>query len=103
MRWKDLDEGTFHRELESLGAKLKSLESIVFHNPRANEVAEAFRLSLTKSDGNEVQQVVFVEKESLAEVGALASEIEKLITPKRAVGIAALSRAVWSTLKREHT
>jgi hypothetical protein len=56
---------------------------------------------LTKSDGNEVQQVVFVEKEKVADVKALALEIEKLVVPNKAVGVAALSRAIWSSLNKD--
>jgi hypothetical protein len=56
---------------------------------------------LTKSDGNEVQKVVFVEKERVADVRALALQIEKLVSANKAVGIAALSRAVWSSLSKE--
>jgi hypothetical protein len=101
MRWKDAEEDTFRRELHVLATRFKSLESIAFEHAHVNDTAEAFRLSLTKGDGSEVQQVVFVEKATLVEVNALASEIEKLVERNRVVGVAALSRVVWSTLSKD--
>jgi hypothetical protein len=101
MRWKDADEDTFLRELRALAARFKTLESIGFKNARAEDFAEAFRLSLTKNDGSEVEQVVFVEKESLSDVRALASEIEKLLVHNRPTNMAALSRVVWSALSKD--
>jgi hypothetical protein len=101
MRWKDTDEESFDRELRILAARFKSLESIAFQDTRVNDISEAFRLSLTKSDGSEVQQVIFMDKETIDQVKALAIEIEKLLVENRAVGLAALSRVVWSTLNKD--
>jgi hypothetical protein len=101
MRWKDTDEDTFRRELHILASRFKSLESIGFQTTRADEFTEAFRLSLTKNDGSEVEQVVFVEKESLPDIRALASEIEKLLVHNRPTNMAALSRVVWSALSKD--
>jgi hypothetical protein len=101
MRWKDEEEEMFRRELHVVAARFKGLESIGFQNTSGNNFAEAFRLSLTKNDGNEVQQVVYVEKDSLPDINALASEIEKLVAHNRSVGMAALSRVVWSTLSKD--
>lgn len=100
MRWSDAEEDTFRRELHAMAMRFKSLESIAFQDTRNNNFAEAFRFSLTRSDGSEAQQVVFVETERLAEVEALASEIESLLQLDRAVGMAALSRVAWSALKK---
>ena len=101
MRWKDTDEDTFLRELHVLAARFKALENIGFKNMRAEEFAEAFRLSLTKNDGSEIEQVVFVEKQLLPDVRALASEIEKLLVHNRPTNMAALSRVVWSALSKD--
>lgn len=100
-RWRDQEEDVFRRELHMLAATFKSLESIGFQTGPAEDFAEAFRLSLTKNDGSEVQKVVFVEKESLSAVKALASEIEKLLSGSRTIGMAALSSVVWSTISKD--
>jgi len=99
-RWGDAEEDAFRRELHASAARFKALESIAFESAQAETFAEAFRLSLTKSDGSEVQEVVFVEKERVLDVDALAIEIQRLIGHDRALGMAALSRVVWSALKR---
>lgn len=100
-RWRDQEEDVFRRELHILAATFKSLESIGFQTAPSDDFAEAFRLSLTKNDGSEVQKVVFVEKESLPAVRALVSEIEKLLSPSRTIGMAALSRVVWSAISKD--
>jgi hypothetical protein len=101
IRWQDADEDIFRRELHAVAARFKSLESIAFQDSRVAGFAEAFRLSLTKSDGSELQQVVFVEKEFLPNVEALACEIENLLEHNRALSMAALSRVVWSALSKD--
>jgi hypothetical protein len=100
-RWRDQEENVFRRELHMLAATFKSLESIGFQSVPADDFAEAFRLSLTKNDGSELQKVVFVEKETLPAVKALASEIEKLLSDNRAIGMAALSKVVWSAISKD--
>jgi hypothetical protein len=101
VRWKDSEEDTFQREIHNLVLRFKGLESIAFENTPPTDFAEAFHLSLTKSDGSEAREVVFVEKDSISDVDALASEIQELVDRDRAVGIAALSRVVWSALKKD--
>lgn len=100
-RWRDTEEDSFRGELHSLGNRFRGLESMVFGNAQVADFADAFRLSLTKSDGSEAHEVVFVEKEKLAAVDALASEIEFLMKDNRAIGMAALSRVIWSALKKD--
>ncbi len=74
---------------------------MVFGSAQATDFADAFRLSLTKSDGSEANEVIFIEKEKLAAVDALASEIELMMKVDRTVGMAALSRVIWSALKKD--
>jgi hypothetical protein len=100
-RWKDADEDAFSRELHSLASRFRALETIAFEKAPAKSFVEAFRVSLTKSDGSECQQVVFVENEQLADVEALVGKLEHLVGRNKVVGMAALSRVVWSTLKKE--
>ena len=57
-RWGDAEEDTFHRELSGLASRFKHLESIVFGKERPEEFSEAFRLSLTRSDGTPVNAVL---------------------------------------------
>jgi len=100
-RWRDSDEDTFCRELHTLAGRFKALESIAFDRLRTKGFSEAFRFSLTRSDGSEAQQVVFIEKSKVADVVALAGRIEKLIGHNDAIGMAALSKVVWGVLQKE--
>lgn len=97
-RWRDEDEDTFVREMTTLASRFKNLESIAFDQRRGGEFSEAFRVSLTKDDGSEAQEVVFVEKKQLADVNTMAKEIENIVRRDRQLGMAALSRVVWSKL-----
>ena len=99
-RWGDAEEDTFTREISALASRFKNLESIAFEKRRPGDFAEAFKVSLTKNDGTEAQEVVFVEKNKLEDVTAVANEIEQIIGRDRKLGMAALSRVVWSTLNR---
>lgn len=99
-RWRDDDEDTFARELSALAVRFKNLESIAFAQRHGDDFAEAFRVSLTRNDGSEAQEVVFVEKVQLSNVDAMAKEIEDIIRRDRQLGIAALSRVVWSKLNK---
>jgi hypothetical protein len=101
MRWKDEEEDMFRRELHVLAGRFKSLENIRFQTTPGDHYTEAFQLSLTRNDGSELQEVVFVGKDKLADVNALASEIGELLGRNRAVGMAALSRVVWTALSKE--
>ena len=99
-RWGDAEEDTFTREISALASRFKNLERIAFEKRRPGDFAEAFKVSLTKNDGTEAQEVVFVEKNKLEDVTAVANEIEQIIGRDRKLGMAALSRVVWSTLNR---
>jgi hypothetical protein len=100
-QWKDAEEDAFRRELHTLSSRFRSLESIAFSKPTGDEFASAFRLSIIKSDGTEVQQVVFVDKDRMNDVNELANEIQCLVDRNKAIGMAALSRVAWSSLKED--
>ena len=97
-RWSDSEEDIFNTELSSLGSRFRNLESIVFKKGAAGEWAEAFRLALTKEDGSEAQEVVFVEKDEQEEVDKLVEELQNVLGKKRHVGMAALSKVAWRRL-----
>lgn len=100
-RWKDADEDSFDREIMVLGAKFTHLESIHFGKRARGEWAEAFRLALTCDDGQEAQEVVFVEKAELARVDELAGELQRVLNKNRRMGMAALSKVVWRQLEKK--
>lgn len=100
-RWKDIDEDSFEREIMVLGAKFTHLESIHFAKRSRGEWSEAFRLALTRDDGDEAQEVFFVEKSELARVDEIAAEMHALLVKNRRMGMAALSKVVWKQLRKK--
>ena len=100
-RWRDGNEDTFNRELHELAQRFLSLEAISFQKVGAHTATEAFKIALTRGDGTEVQEVVFVDVARTVEVDDLAQKIRQLVSKNRAIGLAALSRATWFALSEE--
>ena len=98
--WHDSNEDAFAQEIAGLSARFKSLESIAFTPNGPNDFAEAFKLSLTRSDGLEANEVVFIDTKQGPAVDSIASKIAGLISGDRKLGVAALSRVVWNTLNK---
>jgi hypothetical protein len=99
-RWHDSNEDTFERELADVAVRFRNLESITFGQNGFEQFAEAFKVSLTRSDGTEASQVVYLHKGQLNAVEAAAEQIQQIVDQNRTVGVAALSRAVWAVLSR---
>lgn len=100
-RWRDADEESYRRELHTLTQRFKNLESMVFASGRSTRGSAAFKVSVTRSDGHEAQEVVFVDQTRASEVTSLAAEIEKILGKNRNVALAALSQVTWSTLEKK--
>jgi hypothetical protein len=100
-RWRDGDDDVFRRELHVLAQRFRSLEAMAFKQTATQAASEAFKIALTRGDGHEVQEVVFVEKSRKRDVDALASKIEHLLGSNRTIGLAALSRATWAALQKK--
>jgi hypothetical protein len=100
-RWKDSDEDMFTRDLAALAARFRSLESIAFDKKEAGDWSEAFRVALTRSDGTELQEVVYIERDEQAAVDALAAKMTELVGKNRRVGVAALTKIAWSKFERK--
>jgi hypothetical protein len=100
-RWRDSDEDTFVREIHSLAKRFTDVEGMVFESPAGGDAREAYKLAVTRQDGQESQSVVYVDRERAEEVEALAAKIQQLVSGDRSVGLAALSRATWETLEKK--
>jgi hypothetical protein len=94
-RWKDQDEDYFERELASVAGRFKRAETIGF---RATSGQHAMRVSVTRADGCERQEVIHFEEREADVMGDLEAHISELIKVHRRVGIAAASRAIWSQI-----
>lgn len=100
-RWRDGDEENFDREMVSLGAKFSNLESIHFAKHKKSDWSQAFRLAVTREDGNEAQEVVYVETSDVQRVDELAAEFQVIFSKNRRLSMAALSKVVWQQLGKK--
>jgi hypothetical protein len=98
-KWKDEDEDVFNRELAELSGRFKRAEAVAFSSLKGNRDAKAIRVALTQADGSERHQVVFVSHENEKQLAKLKSEISKLVSGNRQIGVAAASQAIWDQLK----
>ena len=97
-RWIDSDEDTFGREILNIIGRFKHAESIGFSQTAR---ATGLRVAVTRSDGSERQEVVYVYEREKKALSRLEVQIEKLIVDNRRIGIAAASRVIWSHLNSE--
>lgn len=97
-RWRDEDEDTFVRELESLAGRFKRAESAGFKKDSTPE-GLALRVAVTQADGNEREEVVHVDPSEEPCLEQLQKQIEEIISKNDRLGLAATSRAIWAKLK----
>ena len=57
-------------------------------------------MSITQSDGTEVDQVLCVQDRDKAEVDHIEAEISALLAGTKTLGVAAASKALWKALRR---
>lgn len=100
-KWRDSDEDRFIRELNSLIQRFRDLEAICFKLGHDAENREAYRLTLTRQDGHESHEVIYVDVNRVREVEALARKIQQLVGSDRSLALAALSRVTWDTLEQK--
>jgi hypothetical protein len=100
-RWRDGDEDAFRRELHAQSQRFKNLESMLLTKGKANRGDAAFKLTVTRSDGHEAEEVVFVDPSCSQDVDQLVTRIEQGLGNNRSVALAALSRVAWATLERK--
>lgn len=98
-KWRDGDEDSFLRELNTHAQRFRDLEAIAFKQPRSGMHQEAYKVALTRNDGHESQDVVYVDRARAHDIEVLTRKIQELIGPDRGVALAALSRVTWTTLE----
>lgn len=103
-RWKDDDENTFHRELQSAAGRFKRSESVAFGHDGGNDnSSHGFRVAITQADGTERQEVIHFDEKESQDLAKLEQQLAALIKKSGRLGVAAASRVIWSQLKEEET
>lgn len=96
-RWLDSDETEFHHQLEMAAGRFKRTElARIGTSKRLN--GHACRIALTKSDGNEVGDLINWEGMDESKIGPVEGQIQQILTKHGRHGMAAALRAIWAQL-----
>jgi hypothetical protein len=96
-RWLDTDEVEFHHQLEIAAGRFKRTElARIGTSKRLN--GHACRISLTKSDGNEVGDLINWEGMDESKIGPVEGQIQEILAAHGRHGLAAALRAIWNQL-----
>lgn len=96
-RWLDSDETEFHHQLEIAAGRFKRTElARIGTSKRLN--GHACRIALTKSDGNEVGDLVNWEGMDESKIAPVEGQIQQLLRQHGRHGLAAALRAIWAQL-----
>ncbi len=93
--WFDADADRFDEELALLRDRFVKAESLSFSERDGDH---AVRVSLTRADGSQVDQVVHLSPDELVQVAELEVRFRELLEKHRRLGLAAMSRAMWEAL-----
>ena len=96
-RWLDSDETEFHHQLEIAAGRFKRTElARIGTSKRLN--GHACRIALTKSDGNEVGDLINWDGMDESEIGPVEGQIQQILSQHGRQGLAAALRAIWTQL-----
>jgi len=96
-RWLDGDEMEFHHQLEFMAGRFKRTELARIGTSKLLN-GHAFRIALTKSDGDEVGDLINWEGVDESRIGPIQGQIEQILTQNGRHGMAAALRAIWAQL-----
>ena len=99
--WKDSDEPVFAEKFASYVDKFKRVEALKFTSQDGSNFASAMRVGLTQIDGQERNEVIYLDKKEIKELPRLKKEIQGLLPSNRKLSTAALSELMWSLMEEE--
>jgi hypothetical protein len=92
-RWSDREELIFQEKLSGITQKFLRVESISFANPKKTGAAtNAVRIAVTKKDGSELQEVVYISKFEEEEVRQVTDSVRSFFGKDRRLALATLSK-----------
>lgn len=101
--WLDGDEEKFIQELESIIERFARVENISFAKVKTEDNDSVLRLVLTRSDGIEVEKIIYSTKEELSDIENIKFELRKVLKNNPTIGIKALASAFWDNLAPNDT
>lgn len=96
-RWLDSDEVEFHHQLEIAAGRFKRTELARMGTAKRLN-GHACRISLTKSDGNEVGDLINWDGMDESKIGPVQGQIQEILAEHGRHGLAAALRAIWTQL-----
>jgi hypothetical protein len=99
-KWHDAEEDLFTQELGPLTTRFHRVESIVFVDGKPSKNGVGIRLAITQANGAEHEQVIHFIADEENHLRDLQAQFEALLTKDKRLGLAAASRAIWSTLEK---
>jgi hypothetical protein len=99
-KWHDTEEDLFTQELGPLATRFHRVESIVFVDGKPPKNGVGIRLAITQANGEEHEQVIHFIADEENHLRDLQTQFEALLTKDKRLGLAAVSRAIWSTLEK---
>lgn len=97
-RWNDADEDKFMHSLPILVQRFKNTESIAFDSSNSKTGNNGCKITITKSTGEELNQVIYCTDEELKNLTQMQSQLADLIAINPKLGVMAASQAIWKQL-----
>jgi len=96
-RWQDANEDMFAEQLSQFVDRLKRVEAVRFRSV-SQASGEAIRVALTKTSGEERQEVVVLREKDLRAMARAEAAIDAILKEHGKIGVAAVSKALWNRL-----
>jgi hypothetical protein len=96
-KWIDADAALFQEELRRLARQFQRIEAMTF-DPRRDEGHAAIRVAVTRHDGFEVDQVLYVGAEEEPQAQEIEVLIRDIFQKANRIGLVAASRALGKAL-----
>lgn len=100
-KWTDTEVEKYEQELSQLCERFQRVESIAFTARKSSDNESALRVSITKSDGSEIDNVIYVMEGEEERVAEIEEKIVLLLGKTERVGLAAAARAFWKVLSQK--
>lgn len=98
VKWRDTEVHKYEQEIHNLCIQFARVEAVAFKH-QANRGAEAVRVALTKSNGEERDRVVYLSPEDRDQASQIELEMTGLLRQHGSVGVAAATQALWRVLE----
>jgi hypothetical protein len=100
-KWHDAEEDMFDIEIVQYATRFRRVESIMFAQNASSTNAVGVRLAITQANGAEHEQVVHFTLDEEQQLRVLQNEFGAILAKDKRLGLAAVSRAIWTTLEKE--